>query len=56
MTIRVSIRNSSLPHIIEGMQRHGDNYRFRYKGEWYHVKNAFKDRENQTILELDKII
>lgn len=56
MTIRVPIRNSSLPHIIQGMERLGSNYRFRYKGEWYHVKDAFKDNENRTILELQPII
>ncbi len=56
MKLTAPINKSSLPHIIKGIERHGENYRFRYHGNWYKVLSAKPGDRGYVNLILESVI
>lgn len=53
MQITIPIPKSSLPHITAGMEKFGEDYRFRYQGKWYKIIGAKGGGRGETLLTLD---
>ncbi|AUR93868.1 hypothetical protein NVP1189B_42 [Vibrio phage 1.189.B._10N.286.51.B5] len=56
MKLTAPINKTALPHIIAGMERHGDDYRFRYHGNWYKVVAAKPGMRGYVNLILESVL
>jgi len=52
----VPINKFALPHIIAGIERYGEDYRFRYNGNWYKVADAKRGERGYINLILESVL